>query len=969
MLRLFPRPLLLAALLGLALHTMSFVASGQGQEQVPDPTADAPSEDSKPAAAQADAAPQEENGISMERDGKIRFKFVDAPWSEVIQFFAEQAEFSLQPIESEPEGTFKYHDDQSYTVMEALDQLNYALGLRGYTLVRNKRLLVLVSTERNIPDDLIETVTPEELDQRGKHEILKCVFDLEGLEDSDIDNQIESLISRAHNDAFHVIPSAKQMIVREKGQTLRTIREMLKVAQERFGKGQIVGKHQLEHIDPESVFEAARVLMDLDANNQSSDGQFKVMVQPLSTELIFRGSTKRVQEFKNLLATLDVASVTDNTGSTERPTLKQYTVSGDLEVAFKVIQTLMAGRDVKLDIEKTTGKLYLWGRQDDHSHLQGILEQLTISGEDFAVVELKHISTAKAVTILDQLYQRDLDSDEKTVQQGPVYFADEINSWLIVKGQPLEVAAVKRYLEQLDVEVNLSTGPRSRTRIISMDGSAVTPDFIEDLFSTTGRQNRLQIYMPKDLKPRGSFDQFTPRPDEAQEPAGEEVPEPKQPENSDGSGWQRRFNQAAMGLVSSFGPSGNTALVAYQEPANDPATSQSEQTSEDEEPKSVPGADVQVKITDYGIVLTSDDLDALDEYEAILKSQFEELSTAARPGVFYLRWRDPKDAKVILEKLIGQSSSSSSGSDPLSNLIGAGVNNMIPGMGDLFGGGGSSGSTTEAVLEMEGPVVVLADDEMRALIVAASQRDMDIIAPVITDYIDQPGAPHDPKIQGEFYTIPIIHRDPTELKTTLETMLPDLIRTEDDQNQAGQNQSPEQQIIQRLMQARGGQQQAEEELKSPKAVLGVDEKGHALLVSGPPFIYEQILKIVQKLDSPELSESSYVIIPMEGRNAQLLAEGLKASMGDKIEITGAESTSQSPNASPNQPQGNPLGNAQAQQAEAMRNAMLQNLQQMNRGNRGQAPQNNRGNRGGGRGGQGGPGGGGQVPNIQFQRGG
>ncbi len=966
--RLFSRWSALACLSTLAALVPGQTAAGSSQEQDAEAAAASSQVESvgdtpdRPATAQ-----QDENGIELQSDGKIRFKFVDAPWPEVIQFFAEQADFSLQPIETEPEGTFKYHDDQAYTVMEALDQLNYALALRGFTLVRNKRLLVLVSTERNIPDDLIETVKPEELDQRGKHEILKCVFDLDGLEDSQISEQIEGLISRSHNEAFHVIPSAKQMIVREKGQTLRTIREFMKLARDK-GDRFVVGKHQLEHIDPESVLEAARVLLDLDVNNQSPDGQFKVMVQPLSTELIFRGSAKKVQQFKDVLAQLDVSTNSAITSSTERPRLKQYAISGDLEMAFKVIQTMMAGRDVKFDIDKSTSKALVLGRDDDHKRMEEVLLVLASGGEGFAVIELTHISTAKAMTILDQLYQRDIDSEDKGPVPGPVFFADETNSRLIVKGMPQEVAAVKSYLEQLDVEVVLNTGPRTTKRIIQMDGSAISPDFIEDLFSTTGRENRLQIYMPRGLKPRGSFDQYnTPETTPVDEPPSKSSDEGA----SKGSGMIRRLGTAAIAMLLAQTPNYSTAVLNLQEPA----TSESDPLDEPDEPKSVPGADVEVKITDYGIVLTSDDLDALDELESILRSQFEELSASARPGVFYLKWRDPKVAKSILEKLIGLKSSSSSGSDPLSSLIGGGINNMIPGMGDLFSGGGSSAASTAAVFEMESAVVVLADEEMRALIVAASQRDMDIIAPLITDYIDQPGAPHDPKIQGEFYTIPVIHRDPAELKTTLETMLPDLIRTEADQNQAGQNQGPEQQILRQLMQARGGQQAAEEEQKSPKAVLGVDDKGHALLVSGPPFIYEQILMIVQKLDSPELSESSYVIMPLDGRNAEVLSKALKASLGEKIEITGVESASPtSPNANPNQPGANPLGAIQAQQQAEQRNAMMQALQQMNRGgNRGQGQQN-RGNRGGGgRGGQGGQGGqgvpGGQIPGIQFQRGG
>ncbi len=920
-------------------------ASARGQEAEPAESAVPTQDEPRDGQQSQDDTQSKAKGIEVQANGSIRFKFVDAPWSDVIQFFAEQAGFSLQPIEAGPDGTFKYHDDQEYTVMEALDQLNYALALRGFTLVRNKRLLVLVSTERNIPDDLIETVAPAELDGRGKHEILKCVFDLEGLEESQIESQIEALISRTHNDGFHVIPSANQMIVREKGQTLRTIRLVLETARTKFGENRfVVGKHQLKHIDPESMLEAARLLLSLDANNQSSDGHFKVMVQPLSTELIFRGSPDKVKNFEKLLAQLDVADSSANSTSVERPFLKRYPLSGDLDMAFKVINALMAGRDVKFEIDKTTAQAILSGREDDHRQLQEIISELSSGGDDFAVLDLKYITTTKATENLDQLYRREEDGDNKTPVQGPVYFADKTSDRLIIKGTPQEVAAVKRYIEQLDVEVNLNDGPRSKTRIISLDGTSVSPNYLEDLLQTTGRKNRLEIFMPKDLKPRGAFDEYSqPEPD----PTDQQEPQSTEVLDSIKSGWNRLRDAATFAAFRYLPSLLPTVLVAIQEPT----TSASD---EQDEPKSIPGAKVDVKITEYGIVITSDDLDALDEYEALIRNEFATLSTEARSAVFYLKYRDPKDAKSILEKLIGQGSSSSGAADPLSSLIGAGVNNMIPGMGDLFGGGSSSGSSGEGVFKMEGDVVILADSEMRALIIGANAADMDKIEPLIMEYIDQPGAPHDPKVQGDFYTIPVIHHDPLKLKEMITSIMPDMIRSEADANQAAQGQGPEQQILQRLMQARGGgQQQADEELEAPKAILGVDETSRNLLVFGPPFIYEIILNVVQKLDVPELSQSSYVIMPLDGRNAQLIGQSLKAALGDKIVISDPTATQGSgqPTGTPNATQNTGPGAQQAQQQADARNQMIQMMQQMNRGG-GQRQQNNRGNQGD-RGGQGG----------------
>ena len=101
--------------------------------------------------------------------GKIRFRFDEIEWSEVIDWFAEQNGFSLFPIVQPPEGTFKYFDDQEYTVLEGLDQLNHALMLQGgYTLIRNRKMLVLTKKSEGYPSELIEEIESDDLNNRGK---------------------------------------------------------------------------------------------------------------------------------------------------------------------------------------------------------------------------------------------------------------------------------------------------------------------------------------------------------------------------------------------------------------------------------------------------------------------------------------------------------------------------------------------------------------------------------------------------------------------------------------------------------------------------------------------------------------------------------------------------------------------------------------------------------------------------------
>ena len=80
--------------------------------------------------------PELPKGLQRLANGNLRFSFEQTEWSPVINWFADQCGFSFQPTDDYPEGTFTYHDDAEYTVMEGLDQINHALSLRGYTMIQ-----------------------------------------------------------------------------------------------------------------------------------------------------------------------------------------------------------------------------------------------------------------------------------------------------------------------------------------------------------------------------------------------------------------------------------------------------------------------------------------------------------------------------------------------------------------------------------------------------------------------------------------------------------------------------------------------------------------------------------------------------------------------------------------------------------------------------------------------------------------
>lgn len=124
-------------------------------------------------------------------DATLEFSFRYAPWKNVLEWFAEQADLSLV-METPPPGTFNYNDSHGYSIADSIDLLNSVLLTKGYTLVRRERMLMLVNLEDGIPPNLITRVDAADLDGRGKYELLSCVFQLRRLSPEDAERNWEN---------------------------------------------------------------------------------------------------------------------------------------------------------------------------------------------------------------------------------------------------------------------------------------------------------------------------------------------------------------------------------------------------------------------------------------------------------------------------------------------------------------------------------------------------------------------------------------------------------------------------------------------------------------------------------------------------------------------------------------------------------------------------------------------------------
>jgi type II secretory pathway component GspD/PulD (secretin) len=941
--------------------------------------ADAKPADAKPAAESAavkaatgatSAAVKTEDPVTGV-DKKVRFIFEETDWESVIEWFADQAGYSLQPVFSYPEGAFTIKDETEYTVIEALDQLNHALLLleEPYTLIRNRDMLVLWKTkDTNFPDDLIEVVDVEDLNQRGKFETIYCVFDVGTLDAEQLFDQLRPMISSENKDYCAVFPAANQIRIRETGRRLREIRDLMAVSQTRMNGGEsAIATYRLKYVDSESFLLQARPLLRMDEDQNSreyDDGDLAISVDPFADRMFITGTEKYLKKFETVAALIDTApEPIDGDGEFEEPYLVSYSVLTDPKLAFNVLDTMLEGLDVKMDQDEETGTITVLTVTESHTKVKEYLAALSeVDSEDFAIITLKKRDPTEVIIILQNMFRQ---TSEETAT-GPVMMAQSELNQIIVSGTPQEVANVKRMVENLDENATIpDTGPRTGRRIIDMsenEQDSILP-MIEDLLQMNGRSNKIEIIMPEDRKNIRSRI-ITPSEDDF--PSLFDLPDgsfkPSQPEGRGyrGSQWTPAVNESVFLISSLLGisQSATSLLVPFQE--TEPAeTNEGISRDQDYRPAvqqdSVPGAPIEVKFTEFGMVLDSKDFDALDDLEAEIYSRLGSVSDAQGPQFYQLVFRGADEMLGFLEEYYGLVDSGGGGGGGAGGIMGGMMSNMLGGGGDLLGGllggdlgGGDVGGT------LEGDVQFGVDMKFNWLWVrGATGNDIEEITNLI-DTLDQPEPPRNPELVGEFYTIDVIHRDPTELKNIIEEQLSDLLDTGQQSQGGGQNKEAAQMM--KMMQqlaggGKGGRSGSADLAESkPKGKLGVDTVTSKILVTGTNALYEEVLKRVEQLDQADLSiPKKFEIIPDAGDLA-LQIQTLRAMFGDKIvEIDSdtGEAVDGSKAAPASRPSSTPASSSS--QADAQRQAFMkaiqQRAQQSGGSSRGGAPTS--GGRGGG----------------------
>ncbi len=860
------------------------------------------------AADKADA----DKTIPADEDVRLTFNFRYQPWQDVLDWFADQAGLSLL-IESPPSGTFNYRDSRSYTPAEALDVLNGVLLTKGYTLVRRGRMLVLVNLEDGVPPNLVPDVPLEELDKHGEYELIRVLFPVWNMSPEQAAEEVQPILGPQGKAV--TLPQARQIQVTETAGRLRTIRSIVNaVEQPDRGKAGL-REFKLSYVTFDAAMPTLRNMLGIPAEAYSTpDGSMQITKSAIGETILFRGTAQHAARLEEILRLIDIPEAA--AGINGAPQLEVYPITqADPEAVLKVLQQLMRDNPhVTLTTDEKAGHLVAFAAPPQQATIRATIDQMQKDNSQVEVISLSNIEPQVAVLAINRLFGS---IDDKPDPKAPRVDADLNSRSLLVRGTTSQVGQIRELLRQLGESEDgtiASDATRQNVRILPLSGATARSAIEQiELVWPTMRANRIRIvspsasiqtYRPSDSSGGSSAVEERPpvemprddfRNDYQQllqllrERERAEPPSQEQPNVPDGASVRKSLFRYASEEASAPAPAesdsapqpssqtgeGANTLATPSQATND-ASAEPEKTAPTSPPK--PPAPVIVSPGPGGLMIASDDLDALDELEDLLNTIASRNAASGREfAVFYLKYSKAATVAEVLASIFGTSTGGGSDRGLLGDMASNALGNVGGGlMGDLLlgGGGGSSAFSSSNVQ-------IVPDARLNALIVQAKPAELDTIEQLLK-VLDQRTGPENVEADGQARSIPVFNTSATEIAQIVQQVYQDRI------SGGGGAMSP--QDMMKML--RGG---PNTEQQMAKMSIAVDTRNNLLIVRAPDPLFEEVKLLVQQLDevdgdSPETTR----VVSLKNTNSAAVQRALTSILNNVKTSTTSSTASSTP---------------------------------------------------------------------------
>ena len=839
---------------------------------------------------------KKEDAVGSQR---LTINFDGAGWEEVLGWLAQEAGLSLQ-VDTFPVGTFSYRDTaRDYTLSEAMDVMNSVLLGKGYTLVRRQRVLMVIDlgaedsaeVTRGLVRELAELVSPEGLDSRGEFELLKCLFVLSRMSTEEAQTEIESLLGP--QGSVIVLPTAGQILVTETAGKLRLIREMLdRVENPENSRGSTIVSFPLKHVTAEEVLAVARPLVGLEEGENTSEG-LNVSTDTFGNVLYATGDSEKIQKLKDVVSKVDMLPSEDESTAVviATPRLQSHPLmASDPQTTFDVLSTLLAGTPgVRMTLDPVSSRIIAFAVPEDQELIQRTIADIAGERSSFEIIPLKRLDPQAVLLTLEKFYGKPKTGEGDAVagSTGPTFYADSAARNVMVQGTEAQVAKVRQMINDMEDNGTSSSVFGEKMRFLPMNNRSADRllEQLESLWGLSERKNRLNVIVPSSssevelpgMNLREAIEQEVER---EYSTSNGSASRPRNPDRDN----QTMLLDPPRRMAEDI-PAGRwTSYTAPQEPSQDSEQESGGSTSAIE--NKLP-ADITVYRGPNGLIVTSDDSEALADFDELVRLLQDNMALGAEPSVVYLKYVRAGAASELLNQILSGESGGGGGGGLLGQMASGMLGEMGGGMlGGLLGGAGGGAMSSSGGLASDDYSIV-ADPRLNALIIKATPVDMDLIEQLL-QIIDQEDSPLLVETYGKPRLIQVIYMDVNEVANIVKSVYAD--RLAGAEGGGGGAPSP-QQLIEALR-GGGGAGGGSSELKENTITVSADVASNTLIISSSLQVFEEIEALVAALDQNNVAEQDEtVIVPLGGNiNPEVIKTALESMMGGRTDSSKSSST-------------------------------------------------------------------------------
>ncbi|MBN1852319.1 MAG: hypothetical protein JW829_06330, partial [Pirellulales bacterium] len=410
-------------------------AENQGLAPEPEEQVEEPDASQKPG-----GIPQKEDAKPDER--RLKFSFRQQRWVDVLEWLAEQADLSLV-LDAPPPGSFNYTDNREYSPTEAIDLVNGVLVAKGYTLVRRERMLIVVNLTAGLPRTLVPRVSLDELEERGRFEMVSVAFPIGRRDMTTITTEIKTLLGPYGEIA--PMPASSQILVTDRAGVMRTIGAVIESVPEpplpqkppeppkpKEKERPELRVYSLDGADPKATIETLEALIE----------SAKFVYDPEADHMNAYATPSQHAAIESL-----VNQMRGDTPEGRRPRLEVYPMPQlegvRLESILESLPVIAPSALTRLD--EMTNQLFVWAKPADHETIRAAIVKL---------IQVDQLGGQRSIKVftLQRADPAPLSELLKTALPNVRVTVDPLGRRMIVQAAEKDLEVVEKVIQQFDAE-------------------------------------------------------------------------------------------------------------------------------------------------------------------------------------------------------------------------------------------------------------------------------------------------------------------------------------------------------------------------------------------------------------------------------------------------------------------------------------------------------------------------------------